>query len=63
MEGEHAAAASRPQVPSRVPAWVERAEVGRRARLSWQVHTPFTTRAKELMELYNGLRLPFLSID
>jgi len=28
-----------------------------------QVHTPFTTRAKELMELYNGLRLPFLSID
>lgn len=28
-----------------------------------QVHTPFTTRAKELMELYNGLRLPLLSID
>jgi len=28
-----------------------------------QVHTPFTTRAKELMELYNGLRLPLLTID
>jgi len=28
-----------------------------------QVHTPFTTRAKELMELYNGLRLALLSID
>lgn len=28
-----------------------------------QVHTPFTTRAKELMELYNGLRLPLLSVD
>jgi len=28
-----------------------------------QVHTPFTTRAKELMELYNGLRLSLLSID
>jgi hypothetical protein len=28
-----------------------------------QVHTPFTTRAKELMELYNGLRLPMLTID
>merc|ERR1719182_429280 len=27
------------------------------------VHTPFTTRAKELMELYNGLRLPLLTID
>ena len=27
------------------------------------VHTPFTTRAKELMDLYNGLRLPLLSID
>ena len=28
-----------------------------------EVHTPFTTRAKELMDLYNGLRLPFLTID
>ena len=28
-----------------------------------EVHTPFTTRAKELMDLYNGLKLPFLSID
>ena len=28
-----------------------------------QVHTPFTTRAKELMELYNGLRLPKLTVD
>ena len=28
-----------------------------------EVHTPFTTRAKELMDLYNGLRLPFLSTD
>merc|ERR1711981_253324 len=27
------------------------------------VHTPFTTRAKELMELYNGLRLPLLTVD
>merc|ERR1712054_742215 len=27
------------------------------------VHTPFTTRAKELMDLYNGLRLPLLTID
>jgi hypothetical protein len=27
------------------------------------VHTPFTTRAKELMDLYRGLRLPLLSID
>merc|ERR1719399_1850554 len=27
------------------------------------VHTPFTTRAKELMDLYKGLRLPLLSID
>lgn len=27
------------------------------------VHTPFTTRSKELMDLYNGLRLPLLSID
>lgn len=26
-----------------------------------EVHTPFTTRAKELMQLYNGLRLPLLS--
>jgi len=28
-----------------------------------KVHTPFTTRAKELMELYNGLRLPLLTVD
>jgi hypothetical protein len=28
-----------------------------------EVHTPFTTRAKELMELYQGLNLPMLSID
>jgi hypothetical protein len=28
-----------------------------------EVHTPFTTRAKELMQLYNGLRLPLLSTD
>jgi len=28
-----------------------------------QVHTPFTTRAKELMELYNGLMLPLLTVD
>lgn len=28
-----------------------------------EVHTPFTTRAKELMDLYNGLKLPFLSLD
>lgn len=28
-----------------------------------EVVTPFTTRAKELMELYNGLKMPFLSID
>lgn len=28
-----------------------------------QVHTPFTTRAKELMELYHGLRLPLLTVD
>jgi hypothetical protein len=28
-----------------------------------EVHTPFSTRAKELMDLYNGLRLPFLSTD
>ena len=28
-----------------------------------EVHTPFTTRAKELLELYNGLSLPNLSID
>lgn len=27
------------------------------------VHTPFTTRARELMELYNGLRMAGLSID
>ena len=28
-----------------------------------EVHTPFTTRAKELMELYQGLNLSMLSID
>ena len=28
-----------------------------------QVHTPLTTRAKELMELYNGLMLPLLTVD
>lgn len=27
------------------------------------VHTPFTTRARELMDLYNGLRVPLLTID
>lgn len=27
------------------------------------VHTPFTTRAKELMELYNGLKLQHLNVD
>merc|ERR1712194_344877 len=27
------------------------------------VHTPFTTRAKELMDLYNGLMLPLLTVD
>jgi hypothetical protein len=27
------------------------------------VHTPFTTRAKELMDLYSGLRLPLLTVD
>eukprot|EP00753_Platysulcus_tardus_P018650 PLAT7002.1.p1 GENE.PLAT7002.1~~PLAT7002.1.p1 ORF type:complete len:768 (+),score=410.07 PLAT7002.1:32-2305(+) len=28
-----------------------------------EVHTPFTTRAKELLELFNGLQLPLLTID
>jgi hypothetical protein len=28
-----------------------------------EVHTPFTTRAKELMQLYNGLNLPMLTVD
>ena len=28
-----------------------------------EVHTPFTTRAMELMQLYNGLNLPMLTID
>jgi len=28
-----------------------------------EVHTPFSTRAKELMDLYNGLRLPMLTTD
>lgn len=27
------------------------------------VHTPYTVRAKELMELYNGLTLPLLSVE
>ena len=27
------------------------------------VHTPFTTRARELMELYNGLATPQLAVD
>merc|ERR1719240_1955376 len=27
------------------------------------VHTPFTTRAKELLELHRGLNLPLLTID
>merc|ERR1719378_1634707 len=27
------------------------------------VHTPFTTRAKELIDLYSGLRLPLLTVD
>ena len=28
-----------------------------------EVHTPFTTRAKELRELYNGLNLGMLTTD
>jgi hypothetical protein len=28
-----------------------------------QVHTPLTTRAKELMHLYRGLQLPLLSVE
>ena len=28
-----------------------------------EVHTPFTTRAKELMDLFNGLKMGNLSID
>jgi hypothetical protein len=28
-----------------------------------KVHTPLTTRAWELMQLYNGLRLPLVSIE
>ncbi|KAG2484208.1 hypothetical protein HYH03_016943 [Edaphochlamys debaryana] len=27
------------------------------------VHTPFTTRSKELQQLYNGLNLPLLTVD
>lgn len=27
------------------------------------VHTPFSTRAQELMDLYSGLRLPLLTVD
>ena len=30
---------------------------------SAEVHTPFTTRAKELLELHRGLNLPLLTID
>jgi hypothetical protein len=28
-----------------------------------EVHTPFTIRAKELMEIYNGLKMKKLTID
>ncbi|KAG6951052.1 hypothetical protein JG688_00013901 [Phytophthora aleatoria] len=28
-----------------------------------EVHTPFTVRAKELMDLYHGLRIPLSSVD
>ena len=28
-----------------------------------QVHTPLTTRAKELMQLYHGLLLPLLTVE
>jgi hypothetical protein len=28
-----------------------------------EVHTPFTTRAKELMDIYNGLKLKNLTVD
>lgn len=28
-----------------------------------EVHTPFTTRAKELMDLYHGLKTPLASVD
>lgn len=28
-----------------------------------EVHTPFTTRAKELMEIYNGLRMTNVPLD
>ena len=28
-----------------------------------EVHTPFTTRAKELLELFRGLNLPMLTVD
>lgn len=28
-----------------------------------EVHTPFSNRAKELMDLYNGIRLPMLTTD
>jgi len=28
-----------------------------------EVHTPFTTRAKELMDIYQGLKLKNLSVD
>ena len=28
-----------------------------------EVHTPFTTRSKELMEIYKGLKLRNISVD
>lgn len=28
-----------------------------------EVHTPYTTRAKELMDIYNGLKLRNISVD
>lgn len=28
-----------------------------------EVHTPFTTRAKELKDIYNGLKLKNISVD
>lgn len=28
-----------------------------------EVHTPFTTRAKELMDIYNGLKLSKTAVD
>ena len=50
--------------PHRGRAEIRRARsLTARAPLRLQVHTPFTTRSKELMELYNGLRLPLLTVD